>query len=92
MRKNLPCCRKSSGVSLSNGAPKCCSAAKTALRLRRRGNDDIQVLGGTRLGVEGDSIAANYKIPNASRVEDGQEFFEFVEHLVRALSCDRERA
>jgi hypothetical protein len=31
------------------------------------------------------------KVPNVSGVEDGQEFFEFVEHLASVPSCGRLR-
>ncbi len=42
---------------------------------------NVEVFGGARLRVNGDGVSADYKILNAVRVQDGQEFFEVWVHL-----------
>ena len=45
-----------------------------------RFNEDLKVLGGTRLRMERNCVPADNQIHNAVGVEARQEFFEVVEH------------
>jgi hypothetical protein len=52
-------------------------------------DQEVDVLGGSRLPVKRDRIAAHNQVFNPSGVEDGQEFFEVVEHGTPAPSSDK---